>query len=116
VPNRVLSNAGNATINGGEFAATVVPVPALLLSGFVGYTDAKYTSSSPFAGIPFSQTPKWTYNLSATLKLPSPDGDGHLSAMTSYSHTSSILITDAAVPPGSKYIALLRPVERASEL
>ncbi len=105
VPNRVLTNAGDATINGGEFAATVVPIPALLLSGFIGYTDAKYDSSSPFSGIPFSQTPKSTYNLSATLKLPSPDGDGHLSAMASYSHTSSILITDAAVPPGSKYIA-----------
>lgn len=105
VPTRVLTNAGDATINGAEFAATVVPVPAILLSGFVGYTDAKYASSSPFAGIPFSQTPKWTYNVSATVKLPSPEGDGHLSATAAYSHTSSILITDAAVPPGAKYIA-----------
>lgn len=105
VPTRVLTNAGDATINGAEFAATVVPLPALLLSGFVGYTDAKYDGSSPFAGIPFSQTPKWTYNLSATLKLPSPEGEGHLSATAAYSHTSSILITDAAVPPNSKYIA-----------
>jgi iron complex outermembrane receptor protein len=71
----------------------------------VGYTDATYDKSSPFFGIPFSQTPKWTYNLSSTLKLPSPEGDGHMSVTGSYSHTSSILITDAAVPAGSKYIA-----------
>jgi iron complex outermembrane receptor protein len=105
VPNRVLTNAGSAAVNGGEFAATVVPIHFLYLSGFVGYTDAKYGKSSPFFGIPFSQTPKWTYNLSGRLSLPSPEGDGHLSLTTSYSHTSSILITDAAVPPGSAYVA-----------
>jgi iron complex outermembrane receptor protein len=105
IPNRVLTNAGSATVNGGEFAATVVPISFLSLSGFLGYTDAKYGKSSPFYGIPFSQTPAWTYNLSGRLALPSPEGDGHLSFTTSYSHTSSILITDAAVPAGSAYVA-----------
>src|SRR3546814_7482613 len=41
-PSRVLLNAASARINGAEFEGTLIFSDLLELSGFVGYTDAKF--------------------------------------------------------------------------
>lgn len=64
------SNAGEATIRGGEFEVSWLPVKGLLLSGGAGYTDAVYDNFANAGGaginaagkkIPF--VPNWTGNL-----------------------------------------------------
>lgn len=105
VPTRTLFNAAKANVNGGEFEATVIPVEALSLTGFVGYTDAKYkrfldpASGADLSNLPFSRVPKWTWRVSAHVNLPSPDAKGgRLGASVDYYHSGPTSVTDTALP------------------
>ena len=77
-------NAGKATIRGGEFQGTLLPMDRLELSAFVGYTDASYdefnnpgiaAASFPIPGRPlkdndFAMVPKMTSSATARYTLP----------------------------------------------
>jgi len=100
----VTSNAGEARIRGFEAEATVTPLTGLLLSGGVGYADAKYTDYADtvriagvltpvnFAGNKLNGAPEWTVNASAQFDAPLADALA-LSMRADFSHISSYFFT-----------------------
>lgn len=105
VPVRTLFNAAKARINGGQAELFVSPVRAIELTGFVGYTDAKYKefNDGTLTGLPpFAYTPKWNYRFSGRVILPVSDDVGELSAQADYFHTSSVIRQDRPPFPGER--------------
>lgn len=70
----IVTNAGQATINGAEAELSVRPLEVLTLSAAAGYTDAHYTryldNGVSFAGNKLPGAPNFNSNLSATLRIP----------------------------------------------
>lgn len=73
-PLQQLFNAAQATIQGVELEASVLPARGFRIDGAVGYTDAKYDSFNNLTGLPagvsptsleFDRVPKWTASISA---------------------------------------------------
>ncbi len=89
-----LQNAGDARIYGFEAELQARPVPDLTIAAGVGYTNARYTSLSPFVtGVTLAsslpKTPEWKFTLSPQYTI---DLQGHGSVLLSadYTHTSSL--------------------------
>ncbi|PZQ24638.1 MAG: hypothetical protein DI569_00205 [Sphingopyxis macrogoltabida] len=111
-PARLLLNAATATINGGEFEATIIPSDWFELSGFVGLIDAKHKdyidpiSGADLSDLPFVQTPKWTGGISGVLTLPVPEQVGTLKLSANYYRqgrvnvSNSIPLGPGAIQPG----------------
>ncbi|NWK96199.1 hypothetical protein DM806_11085 [Sphingobium lactosutens] len=102
-PVRTLFNAAKAHINGAQAELFVSPIRAIELTGFVGYTDAKYKefNDGTLTGIPpFAYVPKWNYRLSGRVILPVPENIGEVSAQADYFHTSSVIRQDRPPLPG----------------
>ena len=64
-----VGNMPKATIKGGEFSLTAVPVSSLLLSAGLGITDGRYISITPGAPVTtssqFVNSPKYTFTVGA---------------------------------------------------
>ena len=82
-------NAGRARVQGIEADFNWRPVDALTISGFAGYTDAKYkefitigANGQPIdlSSQPFYATPKFTSRLGFVYKLPVADGTFRIGA------------------------------------
>lgn len=71
----VLSNAGSARSKGAELEVELAPATGLLLSGSVGYTDAKYRQYDVQTGNRLPYAPEWTGNFAASYTVPV--GDNH---------------------------------------
>ena len=88
----IVTNAASARLQGVEAELTVRPTGILTLNGVLGYTDAKYTKYTDgalnFSGNRLPGAPKWTGNLSATLRVPVSD-DWSLGARGEYLYRSS---------------------------
>jgi iron complex outermembrane receptor protein len=79
-PSVFVSNASKAKVSGGELEVSIAPVENLLISGGLGYTDAKYDlwefvdpvtgSRQNLSANKFANTPKYTYSLSAQYTVP----------------------------------------------
>lgn len=63
----LVQNAAKGRIAGGEVEVTAAPVKGLVLTGAVGYTDAKFLKFEDASGDrsneAFPLTPKWTYSI-----------------------------------------------------
>lgn len=101
-PDVVQQNAGNARIKGVEVEFVTRPLPALTLTGSVGYLDARYTSVLPgaviapgadkaglFVGSPLAKVPEWKFNISPRYEVDLGSG-GAIVLLADYTHTSSM--------------------------
>jgi len=88
-----VGNMPKATIKGGEFGLTVVPVSSLLLSSGLGITDGKYVRISPGAPVTtssqFVNAPKYTFTAGAE-QAANLHHAGLLTARIDYIHKSRI--------------------------
>ena len=92
-------NAAKARVRGIELEATAVPLDGLTLSGSYGLTDADYldfidprpgpTRGADISSLPFPNTPRTTYGLSASYQASVADL-GVLNLRVDYSHKSRI--------------------------
>lgn len=70
-----IANVAKATVDGVELETTFMPIQGLVLSGNVGYLDARYDdyvlpgTTTNLAGKQLIRAPKWTYSLAATYDL-----------------------------------------------
>jgi len=73
-PISIVGNAAESEIKGFEVELSALPVPDLILSTNIGYTDAEYTKVDPTAPITkndkFPMTPEWTVTLSGQYEIP----------------------------------------------
>jgi iron complex outermembrane recepter protein len=85
---QAFSNGGGATIEGGEFQGTFVPVKGLEVSPELAYVYARYDvyPNAPVAGLlpPFLYFPKVQYGVSATYHLPIDTALGDVSVGLDY--------------------------------
>ena len=103
-------NAATATINGGEVEVSVKPVPALSLTAFGGYIDAKYNSFSYVVAanpdgsgtrtvdgsdFPFAGTPKFQWGATARFEIPVSADIGRPALQLSYYHQSKMFWSDS---------------------
>ena len=104
-PFTVVVNAAEATIQGVELEATLVPVDRVRISGFWGYTDASFDKFiDPFSGAdlssqPFARVPKNNWRISGTVDLIRSDNIGTVSFTAAYSGRDSYLGIDNATIP-----------------
>jgi iron complex outermembrane receptor protein len=88
-----VGNMPKATIKGGEFALTAVPIASLLLSAGLGITDGKYVTISPGAPVTthsqFVNAPKYTFT-AAVEYLRNLRSAGELTARVDYIHKTTI--------------------------
>ncbi|MDE2619788.1 MAG: TonB-dependent receptor [Sphingomonadales bacterium] len=82
-PPLVYTVNGNSTVKGLEVEFLASPVRDLLLKASLGYVDAKYDQDIRGASgavaitpaVPFYRSPKWSYTLGASYKLPVTEKD-----------------------------------------
>ncbi len=90
-----VDNAGEATIQGVEFEGNYRVNSMVSLNATIGYIDAQYdvyTSRNPVSGLvenlaglaAFQNTPKWTNNFGATIKVPAFGGNVIVSPTAAY--------------------------------
>ena len=93
------TNAGKARINGLEADFTVIPDPALELSGSAGYMHAKFTKYLRVLAdgtvqdrkhLPFVDMPKWKFALNGTYHLPVGKEIGDVSVTANYTWQDSV--------------------------
>lgn len=102
-PTRVILNAADATVKGGEAELNLDFARRLEISGSVGYTDASYTNFiDPVTGADlsdrrFAQTPKWTYRLGAKYHVSDTE-IGDLTFGADWSYQSSFVFEEAKLP------------------
>ncbi len=76
---QVLDNAGNSTVYGAEIEASLIPIDNLDLSAGVSLLHAKYdefvSEGEDYGGNWLPQSPKVTFNASATYTWPLASGD-----------------------------------------
>jgi iron complex outermembrane receptor protein len=88
-----VGNMPKATIKGGEFGLTTVPIANLLLSMGLGITDGKYVTISPGAPVStssqFVNAPKYTFTAGAEQSATMRHA-GQLTARVDYIHKSRI--------------------------
>jgi iron complex outermembrane receptor protein len=88
-----VGNMPKATVKGGEFGLTIVPLPSLLLSTGLGITDGKYVTISEGAPVTtssqFVNAPKYTFTAGAEQSANLRHA-GQLSARIDYIHKSRI--------------------------
>jgi outer membrane receptor protein involved in Fe transport len=86
-----IANVASATIDGVELETTFMPVHGLVLSGSVGYLDARYDdyvlpgTTTNLAGKQLVRAPKWTYSLAATYDM-SLGSAGRLTPRVSFNY------------------------------
>lgn len=101
-------NASKARVKGAELEVTAQPAPGLELSGFLSYTNAKYTrfnyvvqgtsggtQTVDASGLPFAGVPKWSWNVSGSYRLIDSDATGQISVRAQYFHQSQYFWQDA---------------------
>jgi iron complex outermembrane recepter protein len=97
-----VQNAGDARIKGFEVEVTAAPVKSFIITGSVGYLDAKYTNvllqaqvapnpfqAGVFAGGELPKTPKWKFNISPRYEAELGNS-GKLVFLADYTHTSPL--------------------------
>jgi iron complex outermembrane receptor protein len=113
-PFTVVINAAEARIQGIEAEVIFRPFRQLELSGFWGYTDAKFVEFiDPFTGVdrsnqPFARVPKNTWRVAGTLDLIENPSIGDVSFTAAYSGRDGYLESDTAVAP----FGFIRPHEQ----
>jgi len=104
-------NAANATIDGGEFEAEVVPVTGLRLTASASYTQTAYlhytqantnlvvfpTGIQDLSSELFQNQPKWTFSLAAGYDYPTEVGNLH-TELDWYYRTKADLYPPDGVP------------------
>jgi iron complex outermembrane recepter protein len=89
-----LQNGGAATIEGGEFEGTIIPLPGLELSGRYSYTFPQYDAYPGLNYKPnFIYFTKVQWGASATYHLPIEASWGDTSVTVNYSRTSQMYTT-----------------------
>ena len=88
------TNVGKASGPGVNFALSARPIPELLLSTTLGYTDMKYDTNSAQTdkGDPIDMVSKWTYSASAEYRHPLP-ASATLISRLDFLHTSGYQLT-----------------------
>ncbi len=100
----VPTNAGKATIKGGEVEFTFLPTDRLELSGFYSFTDAGYDEFiDPFSGEdrtnqPFARAPEHIYSLTMRYRLPLAAFGGEPSFQANYFYTDDYDASDTYAP------------------
>jgi iron complex outermembrane receptor protein len=90
--NSLYQNAATATINGGEFEGTLIPVKGVELSAHASYIDAKYGSyPAVFGGggassVAFLYFPRFSWGADATYHLPIDESYGDVALTAVWSH------------------------------
>ncbi|WP_394439006.1 TonB-dependent receptor [Sphingobium naphthae] len=92
-----VQNAAAITVNGVEFDATAVPIPALEFSVSGAYTDAHFSNyvtptGTDLSYLPVAYTPKWRVNVSAAYIVNT--GIGRWRTQVDYSHEDRQLIVE----------------------
>jgi iron complex outermembrane receptor protein len=93
-------NAASATLEGGEFEATFIPLPGVEIAPHASYIFAQYdkypaafgalsTASTP----PFFYVPKWQYGVTGTYHLPVDESWGDIAVALSYSWNGHEYVT-----------------------
>ncbi len=101
---QIILNAGDATLQGFEAEVRWAASDNLLLSGFVGYTDASYDSvtgdlngdglvNAADASLEIPRVAPWSYGVSVLHDLPI-SGWGMLTSRVSYNHRDASFFTD----------------------
>ncbi len=115
--NSLYQNAATATINGGEFEATVLPFKGVEVNAHGSYIDAKYGSyPAVFGGgaassVPFMYFPRISWGASATYHLPIDLSYGDVAVTATWSHyghqVDSVSIGEAyPITPGHDLLNL----------
>jgi len=91
-------NAGEATVNGGEFELTIVPFTGFELNYSYAYVDPKYDrfidGGRDFKGATFAFAPHTVHNISASYRLPTPADVGDIVLRGDYHHQSKMFRDD----------------------
>jgi iron complex outermembrane receptor protein len=104
----VTESTGRATIYGGEFEGTVVPVDGLTLSAFASIDHARFDdkctpalNKAETACGQFPFVPETKYGFSGQWNLPVPDHIGTVTLNADYSWIDKVLTQDKTAPLGS---------------
>ncbi len=91
--NSLYQNAATASINGGEFEGTIVPVKDVELSAHASYIDAKYgtfpsilTGGASASSVAFLYFPRFSWGATATYHLPIDESYGDVAVSATWSH------------------------------
>ena len=101
---QVIENTADARIRGFEIDGQLVVMDNLIITGFVGHTDAKYTKvlyditqdgvvDEIDLNLELPRAPKWTYGIGALLDFPLGE-IGDATTRVNYSHRDSSFYTD----------------------
>jgi iron complex outermembrane receptor protein len=114
--NALYQNAASASINGGEFEATILPFTGVELSAHGSYIDAKYNDYPTVFGQsaqqePFFYFPRISWGANVTYHLPIDESYGDVAVSANWSHYGHQTDSDKAgeafqVTPGHDLLNL----------
>jgi iron complex outermembrane receptor protein len=100
-PAPFLKNGGTASIRGGEMELSWAVAHGISLQSAVGYLDAHYTYTNPFANLPLDtpipKTPKWKATVGPQFIVDLPE-DRFLKFYGSYTYTSKLTNDSVGTP------------------
>ena len=90
--NSLYQNAASASLNGGEFEGTIIPVTDVELSAHASYIDSSYDQYPVVFGggnagsVPFLYFPRFSWGATATYHLPLDQSYGDVAVSATWSH------------------------------
>src|SRR5690606_16471578 len=96
-PGTPFLNVGDGALKGFDGQRTLGPFDAVEVGGNLAFNKGQYcdfvgpnatgSALAPTAGVKYAKTPKWKYNLNATVHAPTPENIGDVSFTAVYSWT-----------------------------